>query len=277
MVNESRAALRRIDHEQSNKYKQTLAFIIFILVMLTMITTTFLNPLFVKGQLRTSSNQAVVVKKINGHFDNLANLIGASAEDNSNLLTNDQTQPIADHLVDYVLGLHLIRVKNDQLAQQILTDINQNIDKGASSEAQRVRQKLKKQKTNALYFVTQAFNLNIVTLGANVAILLLAVNLILILITAITLWSLISDLKTKSSTKSLVHTVTASGMWAGFWIILICGLLAFIPVIFNVESWPIGSLSYLLEIASGIFLDFVIVGVILYICSAIPWQVTTAK
>lgn len=277
MVEGSRADLRRMDHEQSNQYKRMLAFVIFLIVSLTMITATFLNPIFMKGQIRTSNNQAVVIRQINSHFDDLAELIGANSDSDSNLLTVDQTQPIADHIIDYSLGLHWIKVNSSNLAKQILNDIDKNIDTGSSSDAQTVRQQLKKQKSNATYFVSQAFNLNVVTLGANIAVLLLIVNVIIVLVTIAALVSLISDMHQRSSMKALWHEITASGMWAGFWLILISGILAIIPVIFNVESLPFAGLGYLLEISSSVFLDFVIVGVIIYIICAIPWQATTAN
>lgn len=276
MVEGTRTDLRRMDQEQSNQYKRTLAFVIFLIVTLTMITATFLNPLFMKGQIRTSNNSAVVIRQVNSHFDTLANLIGAKKEDNSNLLTVNQTQPIADHVIDYTLGPHWIKVDNQNLARQILTDIDENIDQDSSSDAQTVRSKLKEQKDNAVYFIVQAFNLNVVTLGANIVGLLFIVNIIIVLVTIVALVSLISDMQTRNSRKALVHEITAAGMWAGFWLILICGLLALIPVIFNVEALPFGGLGYLLELSSSVFLDFVIVGVIIYILSAIPWQITTA-
>lgn len=277
MVNGSRVANRRIDQEQSNQYKRIVAFVIFLIITLTMITATFLNPLFMKKQIRTSNNQAVIVRQVNNHFDYLADLIGADRESDSNLLTVDQTQPIADHIIDYALGPHMIRLSNNKLASQILADINHNIDQGASSDAQTVRDKLKKQHTNALYFVNRAFDLSIVTLGANIAVLLFVVNIILIIVTIITLVSLIKDMASKMNRRFLIHNVTAAGMWSGFWLILIFGILAIIPVIFNVEGLLFADLGYLLEIGSSIFLDFVISGVILYILCAIPWQITTTN
>lgn len=277
MVEGTRADMRRIDQEQNTQYKHTLAFVIFLLVSLVMITTTFLNPLFMKGQIRRSFNQAVVVRQMNTHFDRLAYLIGANPESDSNLLTVQQTQPIADHVIDYTVGLHGFDVNSYPLALNILKDINQNIDQGSSSDAQKIRQRLKKMKGNAPSFVQEAFDLNVVMLGANLALLLLIVNLIIIIVTVITLISLLRDMKIRSSNRALVHDVTAAGMWAGFWLILICGLLSLIPILFNVESWQLGDLGYLFEIGSGIFLDFVIAGVIIYIICAIPWQATTAE
>ncbi|TSO25636.1 hypothetical protein [Lactobacillus sp. LL6] len=275
MVDGSRADLRRQGQEQNTHYKRILAFLIFLIAALSMITTTFLNPFFMKSQIRTSNNQVVVVRQVDSHFNDLADIIGASHDENSNLLTIQQTQPIADHIIDYSLGLHWFKVDNKKLAKQILHDINLNIDKGSSSEAQRVQSKLKKEGSNAIYAVIQAFNLNIVTLGANIAALLFVVNIVIIIVTIITMFSLISDMKTQKTTKDLIHSITASGMWSGFWIIIIAGILAIIPVIFNVES--LGGLGYLMEISSSIFLEFVIVGVIIYILCAIPWQITSTS
>lgn len=277
MVAGKRADLRRIGQEQNTQYKRTLAFVIFLIVTLVMVSITFLNPLFMKGQIRTSNNRAVIVRQVNSHFDTLADLIGASHEEDSNLLTVEQTQPIADHVIDYALGFHMVKVNNLDLAKQILHDINNNIDKGASSDAQRVNNRLKKQRSNAPYLVAQAFELNVVTLGANIAVLLLIVNIIIVIVTILTLISLVSDMKSRSSTRTLVHDITAAGMWAGFWLIFACGILALIPVVFNVETLPFMGLGYLLEISSSVFLEFVIVGVVIFILCAIPWQITSTN
>ncbi|RVU71055.1 MULTISPECIES: hypothetical protein [Lactobacillus] len=277
MVDNSRGELRRMDHEQTSQYKRTLAFVIFIILALVMITATFLNPLFMKGQIRTSNNRAVIVRQVNSHFNTLAELIGAKQEDDSNLLTVQESEPIADQVIDYSLGLHWFKMNSLPLAEQILTTIDKSVDQGASSGAQAVRKRLKKEGSNAAYLVAQAFNLQVVALGANIATLLLIVNVIIVVITIITLLSLISDMRSRSSTKALVHDVTAAGMWAGFWLILINGLLALIPVVFNVETLQLADLGFLMEIASGVFLEFVIVGVVLYIICAIPWQITTAN
>lgn len=275
MVDGSRADLRRMDQEQNSKYKRTLAFMIFLIMMLTMITVTFLNPIFMKGQIRSSNNSAVIVRQVDSHFDTLADLIGADHESDSNLLTIQQTQPIADHIIDYSLGMHMVRFSSTSLAEQILDDIDKSIDKGASSDAQIIRKKLLKEGDNALYYVNRAFDLNVVTLGANIAMLLFFVNIIIVIVTIIALVSLIREMKERSSIKALIHDITASGMWAGFWIILICGVLAIIPVFFNVEV--LAGFGYLFEISSSVFLDFVIIGVIAYILCAISWQITTAN
>ena len=273
MANGVRDGLHRINQEQNNQYKQVLSFIIFLIVSLTMITATFLNPFFMKGQIRNSSNEAVVVRQINKHFDALAETIGANKNGNANLLTTKQTQPIADHIIDYTLGTPWFKFSNMKLAKQILHDIDLNIDQGASSDAQLVQEKLKEQENNAPFDVIDTFNLNTITLGGNIAFILLIVNVIILIMAIISLRSLISDMKLFFNSKMLTHEVTACGMWAGFWLILIAGILAIIPVIFNVEGLAV--LGFVLEISSSIFLDFVIVGVVLYILSAIPWEISS--
>lgn len=274
MVEGRRANLRRMGQEQASQYKRMMAFVIFLAAALTLITATFLNPIFMKKQIRTSYNQAVVVRQVNKNFDVLADVIDARDEDDANLLAQAQTQPIADHIIDYTLGIHWFKVNNLGLAQQILTDINQGIDKGSSSGAQVINNKLKKQGANAPYAIVKAFDLNIVTLGANIASLLLIINVIIVIVTIITLISLINDMRSKASTRMLIHNATAAGMWAGFWLILISGLLALVPVIFDVDNIEFGSI---LEIGSSVFLEYVIVGAIIYVICAIPWQATSTK
>lgn len=274
MVEGKRADLRRMDYEQNNQYKRLLAFVIFLIAALSLITATFLNPIFMKKQIRTSYNRAVVVRQVNKNYDSLADLINADSEDNSNLLSDTQTQPIADHIIDYSLGIHWFKVTSLPLANQILSDIDQGIAKGSSSGAQEVNRKLKKQGTNAPYAIIKAFNLSVITLGANIAGLLFIVNLIIIIVTIITMVSLLNDMKSRATIRMVIHDTMAAGMWAGFWLILISGLLALVPVIFNVDNIEFG---FLLEIGSSVFLEYVIAGVIIYIICAIPWQITAAK
>ena len=269
-----RADLRRMGYEQNNQYKRLLAFVIFLIAALSLITATFLNPIFMKKQIRTSYNRAVVVRQVNKNYDSLADLINADSEDNSNLLSDTQTQPIADHIIDYSLGIHWFKVTSLPLANQILSDIDQGIAKGSSSGAQEVNRKLKKQGTNAPYAIIKAFNLSVITLGANIAGLLFIVNLIIIIVTIITMVSLLNDMKSRATIRMVIHDTMAAGMWAGFWLILISGLLALVPVIFNVDNIEFG---FLLEIGSSVFLEYVIAGVIIYIICAIPWQITAAK
>lgn len=86
--------------------------------------------------------------------------------------------------------------------------------------------------------------------------------------------SLLNDMKSRATIRMVIHGTMAAGMWAGFWLILISGLLALVPVIFNVDNIEFG---FLLEIGSSVFLEYVIAGVIIYIICAIPWQITAAK
>lgn len=275
MANGARANQRRVTQEQHQQYKRVLSFIIFLTVSLVMVTVTFLNPFFMKGQIRTDNNEAVVVRQVNRHFDTLAQMLGANRNGNSNLLTAKQTQPIAEHIIDYTLGSPWIKFSNMNLANQILHDINANINQDSSSDAQLVREKLKQQENNAPYDVEDAFSLNTITVGGNVAFVLLVVNVILVVMAVVSLRSLISEMKAIMELRLLIHDITASGMWSGFWLILISGILALLPIIFDVEG--IAVLGYVLEIGSSIFLDFVIVGVILYIFSAIPWEFTSSN
>lgn len=273
MANGARADLRKVNQEQNNDYKKILSFIIFLIVTLIMATATFFNPFFMKRQINSGSNEAIVVRQINKHFDTLAESIGANKNGNANLLTTKQTRPIANHIIDYTIGSPWLRFNNMKLANQILHDIELYVDQDSSSDAILVQEKLKKYKNNAPYEVIDSFNLNTLTLGGNVAFILLIVNVVLFVMALISLRSIIKDMRVLLNSKMLVHEITASGMWAGFWLMLISGLLALIPVIFNVENLAV--FGYVLEISSGIFLDFVIAGVILYIISAIPWEISS--
>lgn len=273
MANGARADLRKVNQEQNNDYKKILSFIIFLIVTLIMATATFFNPFFMKRQINSGSNEAIVVRQINKHFDTLAESIGANKNGNANLLTTKQTRPIANHIIDYTIGSPWLRFNNMKLANQILHDIELYVDQDSSSDAILVQEKLKKYKNNAPYEVIDSFNLNTLTLGGNVAFILLIVNVVLFVMALISLRSIIKDMRVLLNSKMLVHEITASGMWAGFWLMLISGLLALIPIIFNVENLAV--FGYVLEISSGIFLDFVIAGVILYIISAIPWEISS--
>lgn len=273
MANGAQNSLRRVKPEQNLEYKRVSSFCILLVVTLVMTTVTFLNPFFMKGQLRTNNNEAVIVRHVNNHFNELAKVIGANKDVNSNLLTTKQTQPIANHIIDYAIGVPWFKFNNIKLAQQILHDIESNIDQEASSDAQLVQKRLKRQGKNAPYDVIDAFNLDLVTLGGNIAFVILVVNITLFIMIIISLRSLINDMLMVMNSKTLVHTITAAGMWAGFWLILISGILAMIPIIFNVDE--IAVLGCILEIGSSIFLDYVIAGVVLYILSAIPWEISS--
>ena len=271
MANGARDDLRRVSRKQNNQHPKVLSFIIYLIMTLIMVTLTFLNPFFMKNQIRTNNNEAIIVRQVNKHFDTLANEIGANKNGSANLLTIKQTQPIADHIIDYTLGT-FFKFNNLNLANQILFDINLNIDQGTSSDAQLVQEKLKEQGSNASYEVVDAFSLNTVMVGSNVATALLLLNIIVLIMAAISLRSLIGDLRTEMTSKKLTHTIMGAVMWASFWLMLIAGIIALVPTVFNVRE--IAVFGYVLEISSSIFLDFVIVGVALYILSAILWEFT---
>lgn len=277
MAEVTRASLQRITEEQGKQYKRLLAFVIFLGISLVMITVTFLNPSFMKGQMRQSNNQAIVVKEVDLHFNQLATLVGANSEANANLLTSREALPIADYIVDYTLGVHLFRTNSTELAHHIYGAIKQNIDDDSASDAQDIRDGLKKQSDLVLANVTTAFNLSLAVLGANLVNVLLIINVVIVVITMIMLVSLIQDLRGRLGWRQLIHEVTGGVMWAGFWMILLFGFLAILPIFVTTQTLNLTGIGYLLELASCTFLDYVIVGVVLYIIAAIPWQATSPK
>lgn len=277
MVQGSRVKIYRVDREQTNNFKREIAFAIFVAISLILVCATFLNPAFMKGQVRTSGNCAVVTRQVNSHFDNLAAIVGDDQGSNSNLLTKKQSLPIADHVIDYSVGIHLLRFDDQNLAKEILHDINLNIDSDSSSEAQQIQKDLGKRQVQPLSAVSTAFSLDVVRLGANIAAVLLLVNIIIIILTLISMYSLASEMKNRLSVRTFVHDFGAGGMWAGFWLILIFGLFSFIPILFNVETLGLGEVAYLIEIACSIALDFVVVGVAVYVIAAVCWQLTAVN
>lgn len=276
-MTDSRVKVYRVDQQQSNSFKREMAFAIFVIISLFLICCMFLNPAFMKGQIRSSNNRAVVTRQINGHFDTLARYVGDDQGQSSNLLTDRETLPIADRIIDYSLGIHWPRLSSLELGQQILHDINLNIDTDSSSEAQQINHDLKKQKANAVYIVNTAFNLSVVSLGANIVLVLWAVNLIIIILTVISMLALIQEMKVRLAGRTLIHDVAAGTMWAGFWLMLIYGLFSLVPVFFNVENLVWGELAYLIELSSSVFLEFVIAGAIIFVLAAIPWQITATE
>src|SRR5699024_5210899 len=120
----------------------------------------------------------------------------------------------------------------------------------------------------------KAFNLSVITLGANIAGLLFIVNLIIIIVTIITMVSLLNDMKSRATIRMVIHDTMAAGMWAGCWLLLILGLLAIVPVIFNVVHIEFGCL---VEIGTRVCLAYVTAWVINHIICAIPWQIRAAK
>lgn len=110
MAVRTRSELRRIDQAQTVHDKRSFGIAIFTIVVLFFGLVTFMNPIFMKSQIAKESNGVVAERYINQKFDNFAAAIGADRSSNNstnNLLTVEQTRPIADAMIDYTLGIHL--------------------------------------------------------------------------------------------------------------------------------------------------------------------------
>lgn len=279
MAVRTRSELRRIDQAQTVHDKRSFGIAIFTIVVLFFGLVTFMNPIFMKSQIAKESNGVVAERYINQKFDNLAAAIGADRSSNNstnNLLTVEQTRPIADTMIDYTLGIHLFRAENSSLAGQIRKIILTKIDDNSSMEAKSVQEKLRKNKNSGLYAIITSFGLANATLMANVEIVLLVLSILIIIFVGILAYQQIKRLHEIVSTRRLIQMVAAGGMRAAICMIVIFGLLAFIPTIFDVESFIL-NIGYFLEVASGIFLELVIVGVVLFVISTITWQITSAE
>lgn len=279
MTVRTRSELRRIDQAQTVHDKRSFGIAIFTIVVLFFGLVTFMNPIFMKSQIAKESNGVVAERYINQKFDNLAAAIGADRSSNNstnNLLTVEQTRPIADTMIDYTLGIHLFRAENSSLAGQIRKIILTKIDDNSSMEAKSVQEKLRKNKNSGLYAIITSFGLANATLMANVEIVLLVLSILIIIFVGILAYQQIKRLHEIVSTRRLIQMVAAGGMRAAICMIVIFGLLAFIPTIFDVESFIL-NIGYFLEVASGIFLELVIVGVVLFVISTITWQITSAE
>ena len=270
MAVRTRSELRRIDQAQTVHDKRSFGIAIFTIVVLFFCLVTFMNPIFMKSQIAKESNGVVAERYINQKFDNFAAAIGADRSSNNstnNLLTVEQTRPIADAMIDYTLGIHLFRAENSSLASQIRKIILTKIDDNSSMEAKSVQEKLRKNKNSGLYAIITSFGLANTTLMANIEIVLLVLSILIIIFVGILVYQQIRRLQEVVSTRRLIHMFAAGGMF---------GLLAFIPTIFEVEGFIL-NIGYFLEIASGIFLELVIVGVVLFVISTITWQITSVK
>lgn len=273
----SRSELRRINHAQNLHNKQSLILSFFILITLVFSLVTFMNPNFMKNQLAKENNSVVVERYLNNKFDNFADSINANRNgDTSNILTTKQTRPIANVMVDYTLGFHLFRTENASVAQEIKTVIFTKINDNSSTEAQSVKKILKKNNTQGIYAIITGFNLSNLTLAANIETIFVLVNILLSILCVISLISVIKNMSLRLSGKAFVHALSSTGMWIGTLCILIYGILALTPLLVSVESLPL-AIGYWLEIASGIFLELVIIGVGVFIISTIFWQLTSAN
>lgn len=273
----SRSELRRIDQQENKHYKRSFIFIMFVVITLGFSMCTFMNPKFMKYQIAKESNSVVVERLVNKKFDDFAELIGADQNgDTNNLLTTTQTQPIANAMINYTLGIHWFKAENSNLANQIRQIILNKIDDNSSTEAKSVQKQLKKYSQSGTYTIITGFNLATTTLLANVDTLFIVINLVIIFMCLLAAWSLLKNLSQIISVRQLIHMITAAGMWAGALLMVVYGIFALIPTIFNIEGLIL-NIGYFLEIASGIFLELVIIGVILFIVSTIIWELSNPK
>lgn len=255
------------------EYKRPMAFVAFLLVSLLLVMGTFLNPSFMKQTIKTESNTVIISKQINSHFNRLTTIVNGSSDD-ENLLSDEQALEVADLIIDYKYGFHLIQTSDTALANQIKQVILKS-EKTDSSQVATVRKKLKKQKTSATYIVANAFDLATVLLEANLVTIVRLVAVIVIILCIVAIVSIFKEAFKSHTKRAVIHDLTAGLMWTAFWLMLIYGLMALVPIFFDTSVITALDLGYWLEIASGVFLNYVIVGAALYVISAIPWQVTS--
>ena len=207
---------------------------------------------------------------VNSHFNRLATIVGGSSDD-ENLISDEQARAVEDLIIDYKYGWHFLHTDDTRLANSIKKVILVS-EKTDSSQVASVRKKLGKQKSSATYIVANAFDLAGVMLEANIVTIVRIINLLAIAVCLIALQSLLSDAFGRIIFKSALHEAMAGLMWAGFFMMLVYGLLAMIPILMDTSVIAFADFGYWLEIASGVFLDFVIAGAIIFVISAIPWQ-----
>lgn len=255
------------------EYKRPLAFIAFLLLSLLLATGTFLNPAFMKETIKTDSNTVVVSQQVNSHFNRLSTIVNGSS-DEKNLISDDQAREVADLIIDYKYGWHFIHTSNLDLAKDIKAVILKK-EQTDTDQVTAIRKKLKKQSSSSVYIVSNAFDLATVMLEANLITIIRIVNLLVILLCLVAVVSILREAFASHTKRAVIHDMTAGLMWTAFWFILVYGLLAMVPIFMDTSVITVADLGYWLEIASGVFLDFVIAGVILYVVSAIPWQATS--
>lgn len=277
MVEDSNIELKRIDQTQTTHFKRSFTIVLFLIIVLLFNLFTFMNSSFMKKQFIKENNSVVVERFVNEQFDEFATTIGANKSgDSNNLLTVEQTTPIASAMADYTLGIHWFKAENASLAKEIRHILLSKINDNSSMEAQEVRDTLKTYNESGIYSIINGFNLANMTLLANVITLLLVINIVIIIMCILAGVSIFKSMKELVTLKRLLHILSASGMWTGFFLMLIFTLLALIPLLFSVESLVFG-IGFFLEIASGIFLNLVIIGTVIFIISTIVWQVTAKE
>ena len=252
------------------EYKRPLAFIAFLLLSLLLATGTFLNPAFMKETIKTDSNTVVISQQVNSHFNRLATIVNGSS-DEKNLISDDQAREVADLIIDYKYGWHFIHTSNLDLAKDIKAVILKK-EQTDTDQVTAIRKKLKKQSDSSVPIVSNAFDLATVMLEANLITIIRIVNLLVIPLCLVAVVSILREAFASHTKRAVVHDMTAGLMWTAFWFILVYGLLAMVPIFMDTSVITVADLGYWLEIASGVFLDFVIAGVILYVVIANPSQ-----
>ncbi len=275
MVNETREEMRRIDQAQNKQYKRTLTVIIFLLVTLVFSLGTFTNPRFMKHHLSQSSSSVVVDRSINDKFNRLAKTVGANSDDDRNMLTDQQVRPLSEAIVDYELGLHWFKTDNLALAGKLERIMMNEIGDNASDGATEVKAAMKLRQSSRLYSIVTSFSLSQATMIANLETLFILVSVVVILACLFILSVTLREMHQRASWRAMSHDTLAAGMWAGTWLIAIFALLAALPMIFDLNGTA--SVAYFLEISSGIFLNLVICGTVLFVGCAIPWQLTAVE
>ena len=225
------------------------------------------------GSIQEDTNMAVTAMEKNSEEIKQGNRVVEQ--------TGEEFKKIGD-LIDEMCqqmnkSLRSVRHVNDRSISigEALADVSKLSD-NSSMEAKSVQEKLRKNKNSGLYAIITSFGLANATLMANVEIVLLVLSILIIIFVGILAYQQIKRLQEIVSTRRLIHMVAAGGMRAAICMIVIFGLLAFIPTIFDVEGFIL-NIGYFLEIASGIFLELVIVGVVLFVISTITWQITSAE
>jgi hypothetical protein len=271
---ETRQAFQRVNHQNTNRYKRAMSVVMLGIVTLVFCTLTFMNPFYMKSYVRRGNASVAVERVINRRFNNFAQIIGASSAGDTNMLTTKQTDPLAGAIIDYKLGIHWFKADSTALAQNIANILETKIDDDDSTEAKAVKSALHKRQANAIYAIEAGFGLSNTIMAANFETLFMVINILFIILGILMVISLWDEARALSP-RERVHETMAAGMWAGFWLMVIFVALAALPLLFPLsDANPLG---FFFEMASGAFLELVMVGAIIYVVCAIPWQFTSAN
>ena len=270
---ETRQSLRRVDHQNTNRYKRSMSAVMLGIITLVFCTLTFMNPFYMRSYVRRGNASVTVERVLNRKFNNFAQIIGASRAGDTNMLTTKQTAPLADAINDYKLGIHWFKTDSTVLAQNISNILEEKIDDDSSTEAKAVKSALHKQSANAIYAIEAGIGLSDTIMAANFETLFMVINVLFIILGCMVVISLWDEAK-QMPARQRVHETMAAGMWAGFWLMVIFAALAALPLLFPLSS--ANALGFFFEFSSAAFLELVMVGAIIYVVCAIPWQFTSA-